>query len=111
MVNAAGNSGPLILLASGEKLESKSLKNLDIKGRPPVSTVIMTPSAYMTNVQASLDRDIFLKALNRLFKETIEIYLMFLGIAYIKMCHDRQLSAVLAPVTSYACTACSGELI
>ena len=64
-----------------------------------------------TYEQASLDRDISLKALNSLFKATIDIYLRFLGIAYIKMCHDRQLSVVIALVTSYACTACSGELI
>ena len=65
----------------------------------------------MSNQQASLDRDISLKALNSLFKATIEVYLRFLGIAYLKMCHDRQLSAVLAPVPSYACTACSEELV
>ncbi len=27
--NAAGNSGPLIFLAAGKKLENKALKNLD----------------------------------------------------------------------------------
>ena len=62
----------------------------------------------MIHTQASLDMDISLKALHSLFKATIEIYLRFLGIACIKMCHERQISAVLAPVPSYACTDCSG---
>ena len=61
--------------------------------------------------QDSLNRDISLKSLNSLFKATIDIYFRFLGIAYIKMCHDHQLSAVLAPDPSYACIDCSGELI
>ena len=52
----------------------------------------------MTDDQASLNRDISLKALTSLFKATINIYLRLLGIAYIKMCHDRHISAVLAPV-------------
>ena len=47
---AAGNIGPLILLASGNKLDSKAIKNLYRKGHPPVSTLIMTPSDYLDNV-------------------------------------------------------------
>ena len=50
MGNAADNSSPLIFLAAGKKLESKALKKLDRKGHPPGYTVILTPSAYMTDV-------------------------------------------------------------
>ena len=50
----------------------------------------------MSDGQASLNRDISLKSINGLFKVPIDIYLRFLGIAYITMCHDRQHSAVLA---------------
>ena len=80
------------------------------EGRNDIAEVLVVIES-MSNQQASLDRDISLKALNSLFKATIEVYLRFLGIVYLKMCHDRQLSAVLAPVPSYACSACSGELI
>ena len=48
--NAACNSGPMILLASGKKLESKALKNLDRKDHPPGHTFTITPIAYMTNM-------------------------------------------------------------
>ena len=48
--SAAGNIGPLVLLASGNKLESKSLETFDIKGHPPGSKIIMTPSAYLDYV-------------------------------------------------------------
>ena len=50
MRNAVSNSGSLIFLAAGKKIERKALKNLDIKGHPTGSTVIMTPSDYMTDV-------------------------------------------------------------
>jgi hypothetical protein len=47
--NAAGNNGPLIFLATGKKLENRALRNLDRKGHPAGSKVVMTPSAYMTD--------------------------------------------------------------
>ena len=50
MVNAAGNCGPLIFLDDEKKLESKALKQIDRKGHPPGSTVIILPSAYMNDV-------------------------------------------------------------
>ena len=50
MVNSSGNSGPLIFLAAGKKIDSKALKNLDINSFPPGSTVVMTPTSYVTNV-------------------------------------------------------------
>ncbi len=47
--NAGGNSGPLIFLAKGKTMDVPALKDLMKIGAPPHSTVIMTPSAFMTD--------------------------------------------------------------
>jgi hypothetical protein len=49
---AAGTTGPMIFLANGKKMTSRSLSDynlIDKHGSPPGSTVIMTPSGYMTD--------------------------------------------------------------
>jgi hypothetical protein len=50
--SAAGTTGPMIFLANGETMTSRSLSDynlIDKHGAPPGSTVIMTPSGYMTD--------------------------------------------------------------
>jgi hypothetical protein len=49
---AAGKMGPMIFLSNGDTMTSRSLsdyKLIDKHGAPPGSTVIMTPSGYMTD--------------------------------------------------------------
>ena len=47
--NAGGHSGPLIFLAKGKTMDVPALKDLSKHGAPPHSTIIMTPSAFMTD--------------------------------------------------------------
>jgi hypothetical protein len=47
--NAACMSGPLIFLAKGKHMDVPALKHLEKCGAPIGSTIIMTPSAYMTD--------------------------------------------------------------
>ena len=49
--NAEGCQGPQIYLAAGKSIEAKVLKDLQKNcGAPRHSQVIMTPTAYMTDV-------------------------------------------------------------
>lgn len=46
---ASGEQDPLIFLAAGEMMDKTILKDLEALGCPKGSTIIMTPSAYMTD--------------------------------------------------------------
>ena len=47
--NAAGNIGPLFVLAKGKKMNCASVANQIKEQAPPESKVLMTPNSYMTD--------------------------------------------------------------
>ena len=47
--NAAGNSGPLFVLAKGKKMNCASVANQIKEQAPPESKALMTPNSFMTD--------------------------------------------------------------